>query len=90
MKISGKIKIREKWIDVFKIKAIDCYDMDYKISDYIKVFNISKSLITDYLSEKIPSRKIGSKIVLTKQIEEMIITDIDEMRKVGKPLHFTC
>ena len=90
VKISGKPKTRGNWIDEDLIKAIDCYDLGYKINDCVKAFHIPRSSLRNHLSGKTKTRKIGPKIILTKQEEGMIITYIDEMLDIGQPSHLTC
>ena len=82
-KISSKAKTRGKWSDEDLVKAIDCYDVGYKISDYVKAFNIPRSSLRDHLSRKTTIRTIGPK---TKQEERMVITNIDDMLEIGQPL----
>ena len=85
-KITCKAKTRSNWSEEDLVKAIDCYDIGYKISDCIKAFNISRSSLRDHLSGRTTSRKIGPKIVLIKQEEGMIITYIAKMLEIGQPL----
>ena len=66
--------------------AIACYDVGYKFGKCCKAFNIPKSSLRDYLSEKTKSRKIGATTIFTKQKEALIIQYMDEMQEIGQPL----
>ena len=63
--------------------ATDCYDINYKISECSKAFNIPRSSLRDHLSGRTTSKKVGAKTILTKQEQGFVIEYIDEMLDIG-------
>ena len=63
------MKTRGNWIDEDLVKTIDCYDLEYKISDCVKAFNIPRSSLRNHLSGKTTTRKSGPKTIPTRQEE---------------------
>ena len=51
-KTNGKMKTRDNWTNENLTKAIDCYDLGYKLSDCAKAFSIPKLSLRDHLSGK--------------------------------------
>ena len=83
---NGKIKTRGNWTNEDLTKAIDYYDLGYKLSDCAKAFNIPKSSLRNHLSGKTTTRETGPKTLLSKQEEGFVIEYIYEMLDVGQPL----
>ena len=79
-------KKRAKWTDQDLESAIACYDVEYKLGECCKAFNIPKSSLRDHLSGRTNSRENGAKTILTKQEQGQIIEYIDEMVEIGHPL----
>ena len=85
-KTNGKMKTKGNWTNEDLTKAIDFYDLGYKLSDCAKAFNIPKSSLKNQFNGKTTTRKIGPKTVLTKQKEGFVIEYIYEMLDVEQPL----
>ena len=66
--------------------AIKALDYDYKIHEVCEAFNIPKSTLRDHYNERIKSRKMGPKCVLTNEEEDKLVAYVVEMARLAHPL----
>ena len=71
-KSNGKAR-RGQWLDDALQMAIDGLDKGYKMIEVCSKYAISRSLLKDHYAHRTRQRKVGSKIVLTKDKEEKLV-----------------